>query len=265
MLIIPAIHIRKGRGLHRPGAGEEGGERSSSDPIRLTRLLRGENAKMIHVVDLDGASDAALRNAEVIREMCSCVEIALQVAGGFRTYEAVEDIIAMHGVSSVVVGTIAAEEPELVERLIRDFSARTIVVGIDAHGGGVRTRGREASATMSPLTLARRMKEAGVERIVYADVGRASAGLGPPVGDLERLAGETGLSITLNGTVRGREDLALLEEARVPRLDSIILHEPLYRDRFPCQAIWRMNERAMAEAGLDDGFPRMQQRRADAF
>ncbi len=264
MLIIPAIHIRNGRALERPQAAGGGADPWSVDPVALTRLLRGENAKMIHVVDLDGADDGGRPNAAVIREMCSCVEIALQVGGGFRTYDAVKEIISIHGVYRVVVGTIAVEDPDLVGRLVADFSPRNIVVGIDAAGETVRIRGRERSAPIAPVALARRMKDLGVERIVYTDAGAAERP-GPPVAALERLAAETGLSITLNGSVRGRPDLALLEEAGIPKLDSVILHEPLYRNLFPCQAIWRMNEQAMAEAGLGDDFPRKQQRSPDGL
>jgi phosphoribosylformimino-5-aminoimidazole carboxamide ribotide isomerase len=260
MLIIPAIHIHQGLGLHRPDGGAAPRDRSPFDPIGLIRLFRGENAKTIHLVDLDGAAEGTGHAAAVIRDICSCVEIAVQVAGGFRTYEAVEQILSTLGVYRVVVGTIAVEDPDLVARLIADFSPRKIVVGIDAVAGSVRTRGREKATALRPVELARRMKERGVERILYADPERERRGGGPPIEDLLRIAGETGLSLTLNGGVRDRADLALLEAARVPKLDSIILHEPLYRNAFPCQEIWRANERAMAEAGLDDGFPRMQQR-----
>jgi len=261
MLIIPAIHIQNGLGRHRPDAADDHADRYSFDPVRLTNLLRGENAKTIHVVDLDGAFEGLRRSADAIREMCSCVEIALQVAGGFRTYESVEEIITLLGVYRVVVGTMAVEDPDLVGRLVRDFSARKIVVGIDASGGIVRTRGRVQGSALSPVGLALRMRDLGVERIIYAAVGNTAGSQGPPIEDLMRLSDATGLRITLNGSVRNRSDLALLESALVPKLDSVILHEPLYRNVFPCQAIWRMNERMMEAAGLDDGFPRMQQRR----
>lgn len=247
MLIIPSIYISDGVCVHTV-QGEPGTEvYYGMNPIKRTRLLRSENAKAIHVVDLDGAIEGRRKNAEVINRIAECVDIAIQVAGGFRTWETVNEVIRSLGVFRVVVGTISVENPNLVERLIADFTPRKIIVGIDVKNGFVHTRGRVKTEKFSAVELALIMKKIGVERIVYTNIDHKSNQLGPPFDDLKKIADETGLTITLNGTVRNYEDLKMVQELHAFRVDSLILDEALYQNVFPCQKIWRLNEKLSME------------------
>lgn len=247
MLILPAIHILNGRCVHRV-AGEQAAEALYvDDPVTRTLLWRGENAKALHVVDLDGARSGHRVNAQCIQRMVESVDIAIQLAGGFRTHESVSEVLTGLGIYRVVVGTLAVEQPALLEKLLADFTARKIVVGIDSAHGFVQTHGRERQAALTSVDHARRMKELGVERIVFTDVEHVWKKLGPPIEELKRIAGETGLCITLNGSVRHYADLKLVQSLQTERVDSLILTEALYANAFPCQEIWRQSERLLME------------------
>lgn len=247
MLIIPAIHIRNGlcvQDVH----GEPGTENFyGMDPVQRTRLWRGENAKALHVIDLDGAYEGFRKNADVVRKMVECVDIPIQLGGGFRTYDTVAEVLQTLGVFRIIVGTMTVENPKMVERLVTDFTPRKIIIGIDVKNGFVYTRGRVKPEKLHAEDLAIEMRNIGVQRIVYTNIDHKEKNLGPPLDELKRLADATGLALTLNGAIRNYADLHALQALHDYHVDSVVPGEALYENAFPCQKIWRMNERSMAE------------------
>ena len=109
LLIIPAIEIRGGR-CARVAQGIEG-YTYSNDPVEMAKLWRTENAKSLHVTDVDGALEGRLVNREAIRRMVDTVDIPIELGGGLRTMEAVQEAFEL-GVYRVLVGTMMIENPD---------------------------------------------------------------------------------------------------------------------------------------------------------
>ncbi len=248
ILIFPAIEITQSscvqfvRGV--PGAEH----RYSIDPVKMAVLWRGENAKTLHVVDLDGANEGKVVNGDVIRRMVQAVDIPIQVGGGLRRYDEIRNVLDL-GVYRVVIGTAAVEQPGLIERLVKEFGTRKIAIGIEAHRGKVVVDGGRRAIDMSALDLADRMKAIGVTRIVYRQ--RADEGPAPylPYDTLKELANATNLRITSRASVANYHDLVRLQELERYGVDSVIIGKPLYENAFPCQALWRINEKELTDLG----------------
>lgn len=248
ILIFPAIDIRDGKCV-RLVQGEPGTEKIySDDPAMMAILWRGENAKTLHVVDLDGAFGGRLINIEAIRKVVEAVDIPIQLGGGIRTYADVEEAFRI-GVYRVVLGTAAIEDPDLVVRAIKDFGARKIAVGIDARNGVVMTQGWKHDSGVNAISLALRMKELGVCRIVYTDIARDGTMTGPNFEAIKEIAAKSGLRITASGGVSGFKDLIRMQELERYGVDSVIVGKALYENKFPCQAVWRFNERNLEDLG----------------
>ena len=248
VLLVPAIDIRDGRCV-RLVRGEPGTEKIySNDPVQMAVLWRGENAKCLHVVDLDGAFEGSMKNLELIRRMVNTVDIPIQIGGGIRTFEQVKQLIEI-GVYRVVLGTAAIEDPELVTRSIASFGKSKIAIGIDAKNGIVMTKGWQKDSGINAIDLALAMKSRGVCRIIYTDISRDGMLNGPNFEAIKEIAVKSGLRVTASGGVSNFEDLRNIQELEKFGVDSVIVGKALYENRFACEALWRMNEKDLDDLG----------------
>jgi phosphoribosylformimino-5-aminoimidazole carboxamide ribotide isomerase len=248
LLIFPAIDIKEGKCV-RLVQGEPGTEKIYSlDPVKMAVLWRGENAKTLHIVDLDGAFEGVMHNLDVIARIVHAVDIPIQIGGGIRTYEQVTQAFGV-GVFRVVLGTSAIEDPNLVKELVKEFGPRRIAVGIDAKNGIVMTQGWQHESGEEAIAFALKMKDLGICRIVYTDILRDGMLAGPNFEAIKEMAVKTGLRVTASGGVSGFRDLIRMQELEKFGVDSVIVGKALYENKFPCQALWRLNEKELKDLG----------------
>jgi phosphoribosylformimino-5-aminoimidazole carboxamide ribotide isomerase len=247
-LIFPAIEITHECCVQLV-QGMPGSERTYSiDPVQMAILWRGENAKTLHVVDLDGVSEGKIVHGDLIRRMVEAVDIPIQVGGGLRSYDEVKRVLDL-GVYRVVLGTAAVEQPALVKQLVKEFGTRKIAIGIEVLEHNLVLDGGRRLVDMSAVDLTHRMKDIGVTRIVYKNRGSNTGDPYLPYDELKHLATETGLRLTSRGSVATYKDLVRLQELEPFGVDSVIIGKPLYENRFPCQALWRLNETQLTDLG----------------
>lgn len=231
MLIIPAIDLRHGKCVRLAQGRKDSATAYDVDPIGVAKSFESDGAQMLHVVDLDGAfGEGQSLNRDVAKRIIRSSSIPVQFGGGLRIIDDVEELITA-GAARVVIGTLAVESPETLARLVELFGAR-IVVGIDARGGQVMTRGWETLGQVEAVDLARRIAAVGVERIVYTDVARDGMLIGPNIEQTCMIARESGLNVTASGGVSSLEDLKRLICASESRVDSVIVGKALYEGRF---------------------------------
>src|SRR5260370_31363559 len=124
---------------------------------------------MVHVVDLDGAfGEANERNRDVLSDLVHAITIPVQFGGGLRVPKDVERAISL-GVARVVLGTLAAETPDLLAEIVQRIGAEHVAVGIDARNGQGVTRGWETEGQLTAVTLAQPGGTADAERITFTD------------------------------------------------------------------------------------------------
>jgi phosphoribosylformimino-5-aminoimidazole carboxamide ribotide isomerase len=220
----------------------------SVDPVQLAVMWRGENAKTLHVVDLDGIAEGRIVNEDVIRRMVKAVDIPIQMGGGLRTYDEIKRVLDL-GVYRVSIATAAVEQPGLVERLVKEFGTRKIDIAIISEGGKVSIKGGAEATEITPLDLALQMTRLGVSRILYGEREDGVHDKALPYDTLKELAIKTGVRITARGGVSNYKDLMRLQELEKYGVDSVVVGKPLYENHFPCQALWRLNELALTDLG----------------
>ena len=232
ILIIPAIDLRDGRCVRLTQGRKDNATVYDGDPIEIARSYGASGARMIHIVDLDGAfSNPNSRNRQVLCEIISRIGIPLQFGGGLRSLEDVAQVIEL-GVARVVIGTLAVEAPKTLDQALRLFGADRVAVGIDARSGQVLTRGWEKEEQISALELAQRAAALGVERIIYTDVARDGMLTGVNVEQTCIIARESGLRVTASGGVSSLEDIKRLRSVSECGIDSVIVGKALYEGRF---------------------------------
>jgi len=231
MLIIPAIDLRDGKCVRLTQGRREEVKVYDGDAVDIARGFEEAGARMLHVVDLDGAfADKNALNRKVVRRIIRAVQIPVQFGGGLRSVSDVQQLIE-YGAAQVVVGTLAAESPETLEMFVQLFGLR-VCVGIDAREGMVLTHGWERGGRMTAGALARRVADAGVDRIVYTDVSRDGMLAGPNLEQTCAIARESGLRVTASGGVSSLEDLSKLKTIQRCGVDSVIVGKALYEGRF---------------------------------
>ena len=168
MQVIPAIDVKDGRCVRLYQGDYQRMTVYDEHPAGVAARFQAAGARLIHLVDLDGAATGRPTNLTAIRDVVGEVTIPVELGGGIRSMETVEACLHM-GVSRVILGTSAVEDRDLVARAAHRFGGQ-IVVGIDARDGLVATHGWQRTSAVRALDLARDLAELGVSRFIYTDI-----------------------------------------------------------------------------------------------
>ncbi len=240
-LVIPAIDLRDGKCVRLYQGSYEKETVYFEDPVKMAKLWRIQNARVVHVVDLDAARGDGENNREVIEEIAHVLDIPIQVGGGVRRLEDIEALLEA-GVYRVILGTSAVRDPDMVSEAIKRFNSSRVVVGIDARDGEVRVDGWTEGSGIDSIDLALDMERRGVRRIIYTDIGRDGTLQGPNVPAYRKLGRSLKhAQITASGGIGQYQDLLRIKELKAYRVDSVIVGRALYENRFPCQQFWCWN------------------------
>jgi len=196
--MIPAIDLKNGRCV-RLLQGEAAAETVySNDPAAMARSFEDAGAKRLHLVDLDGAFQGKGANLASIRAILKNISIPVQLGGGLRNAENIEQMFEL-GVSSVIVGTMAVKNPDVLEEVIQRFSGEQVILGIDARDRKVSIEGWQEGTEIDDVEFALRWKKLGIQRIVFTDIARDGMLTGPNLEALGDFARRTGLKIVASG------------------------------------------------------------------
>jgi phosphoribosylformimino-5-aminoimidazole carboxamide ribotide isomerase len=184
-----------------------------------------QNARLIHVVDLDGAFEGKPANADLIRQIIYNSSADIQVGGGIRTLETIETYINA-GACRVILGTIAQKDPQFVATACKRFPKK-IMVGIDARDGFVAVKGWTEVSSQKALDLALTLEDLGVAGFIFTDIGRDGTLQGPNLDSVRTFAAGTRLPVIASGGVSRLEDVSSLA-ALHPPVAGVIIGKALY-------------------------------------
>jgi phosphoribosylformimino-5-aminoimidazole carboxamide ribotide isomerase len=183
MLLIPAIDLRGGQcvRLYQGDFSQETTYRVTPQALCARYLEWG--ATWLHIVDLDGAKNGTSANQQVIAELASTVAVKLQAGGGIRSAATLQALLTS-GVSRVVVGSTAIEQPQEVAQWLTLYGSETICVAfdirLDPQGVPVpRTRGWLESSTTTLWHAIETLLPHGLKHVLCTDIERDGALTGP--------------------------------------------------------------------------------------
>lgn len=231
MQLYPAIDMKDGKCVRLTQGLFDNVKVYSDDPVDTAKMWVSQGATFLHLVDLDGALAGHSVNRFVIRDIVESVPVPVQAGGGIRTLETAKAMLEL-GVRRVIIGTRAAQDPEFILELIRNFGPEQIVAGIDAKDGLVAVEGWEKVSGLTALDLCLKMKEYGIRHVVYTDISRDGMLSGPNVEATRKLTEETGLDIIASGGVSCMEDLQNLYDRGIR---GAIIGKALYEKKLKLQ------------------------------
>jgi phosphoribosylformimino-5-aminoimidazole carboxamide ribotide isomerase len=238
IIIYPAIDLRGGY-VVRLRQGDPAAQTTyGDDPAAVAQRWASAGAEWLHVVNLDGAFEAKdpLRtggvtalaiNLQRLAEIRAATRLPVQFGGGMRTLADLELALKL-GATRIVLGTVAVREPEIVGQAVARHGSDRIAVGIDARDGLVATHGWREISALDALTVALRMRDLGVQRIVYTDIARDGVLTGVNVGGTAALARESGLKVIASGGVASLADIRALAGLEAGGIEGVIVGQALY-------------------------------------
>ena len=226
MKIFPAIDIKDGQCVRLIKGDYATAHKVAEDPLATARSFEAAGAEWIHMVDLDGAKDAALVNKDIFVRVAKETGLKVEVGGGIRTMKDADEALAV-GVRRVILGSVAVRDPELVREACEKYGDR-VVVGIDARDGIVAVDGWGVSGDIDAVTLARKMKGAGVKTVIYTDISRDGTLSGVNVEATKSLAEESGLMVVASGGVSSIDDIKALKKVESSGIEGVICGKSIY-------------------------------------
>jgi phosphoribosylformimino-5-aminoimidazole carboxamide ribotide isomerase len=212
MIVIPAIDLKGGRCVRLQQGKEHEETVYSEDPVAIALAWEESGAELIHLVDLDGAFTGEQKNLHAIKAVRGAVGVDLQLGGGIRDVETMDMLISL-GINRVILGTLAAEDPELLERACKRHPGR-IIVGIDAMEGKVAVRGWVEVTDFDATEFALSVESRGAAGIVYTDISRDGMLTGPNIPATGRMAEAVEIPVIASGGISTIEDIRNLLEIR---------------------------------------------------
>ncbi|MBF0211924.1 MAG: 1-(5-phosphoribosyl)-5-[(5-phosphoribosylamino)methylideneamino]imidazole-4-carboxamide isomerase [Magnetococcales bacterium] len=239
MILIPAIDLKNGQCVRLFQGEMQQATVYSDDPAAMARHWQNLGAKRLHVVDLNGAFAGEPVNEHAVRAILENLSIPVQLGGGIRTLETIR-LWLEAGIHTVILGTIACRDPQLVKEACRLFPGR-VSVGIDARDGFVAVEGWASTTTITALELARQFEDVGVAEIIFTDIARDGALSGPNIAATRALAEAITLPVILSGGVACLEDVQHAQANAGPfanggRISGIITGKAIYDGRLDFQA-----------------------------
>ena len=246
MEIIPAIDLPDGACVRLHQGDYDQVTRFSEDPVAQALSWQSQGATRLHLVDLDGAKRGEPINDAAVRAITSALDIPVQLGGGVRSLERAEELIAC-GLDRVILGTVAIEQPQLVQELAQRHPGR-IVVGIDANDGRVATRGWIEQSDVLATDLAKQFSAAGIAAIITPDIATDGTPAGPNLEALRTMAQCSAVPVIASGGIGCMADLLSLLPLEPLGLTGVIVGRALYDGRVDlAEAI-----AALGEARLQD-------------
>ncbi len=232
MLVIPAIDIKDGSVVRlRQGKFDKGVKVYSNDPLIAAERWEAQGARLIHVVDLDGASLGRPRNLDQVKAILRRVKVPVEFGGGVRHMETIKELLEA-GVSRVVLGTKAVEDGNFLADAFKKFKNK-IIVSIDARSDHIQTKGwQESFENLQVLDFARSLKEIGFTQLIYTDVLKDGTLKGPNLEAIEKLLLKTGMGVIASGGISSLADISRLKSLAKKGLKGVIVGKALYEGKF---------------------------------
>lgn len=239
MILFPAIDIRGGKCV-RLIQGDYAQEIVYNDsPTDMAKEWQRQGAEYIHIVDLDGAKTGDSANKKAIEAIAQAVSVPVQVGGGIRSMDIVDSHIAS-GVSRVIIGTAAIENPKFLLQAVEKYGDK-IAVSIDARNGLVATDGWTETSNVKAVDLLADLVGIGVKTVIYTDIMKDGMLQGPNFGELKLMNDASSIDIIASGGVSTEEDIKKLA---AENMYGAIIGKALYEGKLSLETLLGENSHA---------------------
>ncbi|SHH12549.1 1-(5-phosphoribosyl)-5-[(5-phosphoribosylamino)methylideneamino]imidazole-4-carboxamide isomerase [Virgibacillus chiguensis] len=231
MILFPAIDIKDGKCVRLTQGNYDQVNVYSDSPVTVAKDWEAQGAAYLHLVDLDGAKSGVSTNEPIIREIAQKIPLPIQVGGGIRSLQVVENYLSA-GIDRVILGTAAIKDQSFLQTALSTFPHQ-VAVSIDARNGYVATDGWTKTSERKAIDLVQELEGLGLQTFIYTDILKDGMLKGPNFHELENLQAITSINIIASGGVTTIADIKQLAEMN---LYGAIIGKALYDNSLTLEA-----------------------------
>ena len=209
MDIIPAIDLIDGKCVRLVQGDYNQKTIYNDNALEVAKGFVNSGAKLIHVVDLDGAKAGKIININVIKTLCDN-NIPIEVGGGVRSFDDI-DLLLNLGVKRVILGSVAVTNQSFLEEAIKKYGSSKIVLGLDCKKGYVSIKGWLEDSKLKDLEMLNIFKSFGGLNVIYTDISKDGMMMGVSLDEIKKLI-PYGLNIIASGGVSSIDDVKKCKE-----------------------------------------------------
>ncbi|MEP2530672.1 1-(5-phosphoribosyl)-5-[(5-phosphoribosylamino)methylideneamino] imidazole-4-carboxamide isomerase [Shimia sp.] len=224
MIIYPTIELMGGKCVSLTRGRLSEASIWHVDPVETARGFAQAGASWMHVTDLDRVAGADHDNGALIEEIIRAAGIPVQLGGGIRSRDHVQDWLDK-GVGRVVIGTAAIQDPSLVRDMAK-FHPDQIVLAIDVFQGQLMSHGWQETSAIQPADVINAFEDSPLAGVIVTDIDSDIEDNDGQLGVISGLAAQTRHPVIARGTVRSADDVSRLKF--VPNISGTLIGRALF-------------------------------------
>lgn len=232
MKIFPAIDLKNGEAVRLTEGDYNNKKIYFTDPMEVLDLFIESKSENLHIVDLDGASEGNVFNFNIIEKIIKKCGLFTQVGGGIRNEETIKKYLNI-GVKRIILGTIAFEDSDFLEKMIDKYK-KNIAVSVDARDGHVAVRGWKEIKKEDSIDFCKKLDSMGIDTIIYTDISKDGKLSGTNLDVYKELKNKISCDIIASGGITYEEEIIKLKEMNI---DGAIVGKAIYEKKIDLKKI----------------------------
>ena len=230
--LYPAIDIKDGKCVRLLFGDMENDTIYNNNPLDQAMWFIDQGAEWLHIVDLDGAVSGKSENKKTIEKILKKLKdkVKIQIGGGIRNIYDI-DFWLQNSVNRVILGTLAIENPKLINRLDKRYYKK-IIVGADVRDGKIASHGWKNQSDIMAVELIKTFKSSVVKSVIYTDISKDGSLQGVSLDQTVNFAKSIQHSVIASGGVSSLNDISKLSEEFSNGIQGVIIGRALYDKKF---------------------------------
>lgn len=215
MYIIPAIDIIGGKCVRLTQGDYNQKKEYHDNPLEMAKRFEDAGISRLHLVDLDGAKEKRIINAESLRVIASGTSLKIDFGGGVQSDESIEEALNL-GAHQITGGSIAVKNPVMFEGWLEKFGGEKIILGADAKDRKITISGWQETTKLDLIDFIKGYHAKGVTYVICTDVAKDGLLQGPSIELYKEILAEIpGIKLIASGGVSQIKDLEQLSKIGV--------------------------------------------------
>lgn len=239
--VIPAIDIINGECVRLSMGDYEQVKKYGTNPLETALWFESLGFKKLHIVDLEGAKQESPVNLAVLEKIASNTSLVIQFGGGIKT-QAIAKQVFDSGAHSIICGSIAVTNPEIMRDIIENYGAQNIILGLDIKEEKIAIKGWKEKSNNNIYEFISTYTAQGINRIICTDVSKDGMLQGPAFDLYKDLSTRfPTLKIIASGGVSNEQDIFSLATTGA---SGVIVGKAFYENKINIEELqkWLQNE-----------------------
>ena len=224
MIVYPAIDLQDGKCVRLTKGDFDQQTVYARSPVEQAKVFEDVGFEYLHVVDLDRTIHKDKSNLKTIKEIIQSTGLKVQVGGGLRSIDTVQEVIDL-GVENAVMGTAAVNDPDLLNQVAQKFKNQ-ISVGLDVRNKMIALKGWTDQTELSCFDFLENIKNLPIRSIIFTDINKDGMKQGINVEDTLKMAESSSIPVIASGGVSSLEDIKSIKEQK--KISGVVVGKAIY-------------------------------------